>query len=287
MIKLLLPTAIFLMMVSVGTGLRKGEMWRNQKQLGWWGALRLLLVAFVLPAALALALARLLPLSLAETGGLFLIAVAPGAPMLIKKVAAKGFDVQLAADYQVSVALLTPIMIPLLVSVVAKFYDRDIWIPPDVLLKQVAEKQFLPLIVGMVFVYFAPEIAAKITPIFNSVGNVILYVFMALMLFKMRSQLASITPWVIVAALILAVSMIGIVPWIMREDKFRNRTLSLCNAGRNVGLALLLSGQYLHSKNSLPAIACYALIVPFIVWIYGKRFSALSTAEDSPKGVVA
>src|SRR5271156_2067935 len=146
MMKLLLPTAIFLMMVSIGTSFRTGEMWDNLLRMGWWRWLRLLLAVFIVPPALALGLARLMPLTLSETGGLFLIGVAPGAPLLTRNVARRGFDAQLAAVYQVWVALLTPLMIPLLVFSAAKLYDRDVWIPPVVLLKQVAEKQFLPLI---------------------------------------------------------------------------------------------------------------------------------------------
>ena len=286
MIKLLLPTAIFLMMVSIGTSFRTEEMWRNQRLMGLWGSLRLLLVVFVLPPVLALLLARLLPLSLAETGGLFLIAVAPGAPLLTRNVAKRGFDAQLAAVYQVWVAVLTPVMIPLLVLVVGKLYDQDVWIPPAVLLQQVAQKQFLPLILGMVLMYFAPALATKIRPALNTIGNVVLYAFIALMLFKMRSDLAHITPWVVIATIILAVGCMAFVPWVMRTEKSRNRTLSICNANRHVGLALLLSGHYLHSKNSLPTVACYALIVPLVLWLYGKRFGAISNvnapATNSP-----
>ena len=285
MIKLLLPTAIFLMMVSIGTSFRSQEMWNNQKLMGWRGSLRLLLVVFVLPPALALLLARLLPLSFSETGGLFLIAVAPGAPLLTRNVAKRGFDIQLAAVYQVWVAVLMPVMIPILVLLVGKLYDRDIWIPPSVLLKQVAEKQFLPLVLGMAFAYFAPALAIRVRPAINTIGNVILYSFIVLMLFKMRSQLAHITPWVAVATLALAAGCMAIVPLVMRTEKIRSRTLSICNANRHVGLALLLSGDYLHSKNSLPTVACYALVVPFLLWLYGKRFSSTSidksTALDS------
>jgi len=153
MLKLLLPTAIFLMMVSIGTSFRALEMWNNTRRMGGWKWLRLLLAVFIIPPALALGLARIMPLSLAETSGLFLIGVAPGAPLLTRNVAKRGFDAQLAAVYQVWVALLTPIMIPLLVFGAAKLYDRDVWIPPSILLKQVAEKQFFPLIVGLSLIF--------------------------------------------------------------------------------------------------------------------------------------
>jgi len=274
--KLLLTTAIFLMMVSIGTSFRAKEMWNNTRRMGGWKWLRLLLAVFIIPPALALGLARIMPLSLAETSGLFLIGVAPGAPLLTRNVAKRGFDAQLAAVYQVWVALLTPIMIPLLVFGAAKLYDRDVWIPPSILLKQVAEKQFFPLILGMLLMYFAPALATRIRPALNAIGNTILFSFMAIILFKMRSELTHITPWVAIAAFLLAVGSMAIVPWIMRTEAVRDQTLSICNANRHVGLALLLSGQYLHAKNALPTVACYALVAPLVMWLYSKRVSARS-----------
>ncbi len=282
MIKLLLPAAIFLMMVSIGTSFRTAEMWVNLRRMSPWMWLRLLLAVFIIPPALALGLARLLPLTLSETGGLFLIGVAPGAPLLTRNVARRGFDAQLAAVYQVWAALLTPIMIPLLVYAAAKLYDRDVWIPPVVLLKQVAEKQFLPLLAGMLLMYFAPALATRIRPALNGIGNTILFAFMAIVIFKMRAQLAHITPWVAVAVFVLAAGSMAIVPWIMQTEALRDQTLSICNANRHVGLALLLSGQYLHSKDALPTVACYALIAPLVMWLSAKLYSARSGAAPEP-----
>ncbi len=270
--KYVLATAIFLMMVSIGTSLRLSEMLANLRRMGWLGWLRMLLAVFIVPPALALVLARFLHLSLSETGGLFLLGVAPGAPLLTRNVASRGFDAQVAAVYQVLVALLTPLMIPLLVFGAAKLYDRNIWIPPRVVLEQVVEKQFLPLIVGVALMYLAPAFSNKIRPALNACGNVVLYGFMAIILFKMRAELTRITPWVIVATLLLAVGSMAIVHLVLRADALRERTLSICNANRHVGLALLLSGQYMRNKNALPTVACYALLAPVVMGLYSKRF---------------
>jgi hypothetical protein len=73
----------------------------------------LLAATFFVPPLLAW---RLLPLGGVATAGLFLIAVAPGAPLMTRGVAKKGFDMQIAASYQVWGALLTPLLVPLLVA---------------------------------------------------------------------------------------------------------------------------------------------------------------------------
>jgi len=61
----------------------------------------LLLATFIVPPAVALLLARILPLNLSETAGLFMVAAAPGAPLLTRNLARRGFDMHLAASYQV------------------------------------------------------------------------------------------------------------------------------------------------------------------------------------------
>jgi bile acid:Na+ symporter, BASS family len=268
------------MMVSIGTSFQLSEMRKSLRAMGWPEWLLLLLAVFILPPILALALARIFHLSLAETGGLFLIGVAPGAPLLTRNVAKRGFDAQVAAVYQVGVALLTPIMIPALVAGAAKLYDRDVWIPPRVLLAQVAEKQFLPLTIGMALMYWVPNLSARVRPALNTVGNLVMYGFMAIALFRMRSELMKITLWVVVATTLVAAGSIA-TAYLVQTDAVRKRTLAICNANRHVGLALLLSGQYFHSKNSLPVVACYALIAPLVMWLYSKRFGLQGVPSET------
>jgi len=67
------------MMVSIGTSFRVSDMWKHLRMMTWLGWLSLLLAVFIVPPALALALAHLLHLNLAETGELILLGVAPGA----------------------------------------------------------------------------------------------------------------------------------------------------------------------------------------------------------------
>jgi predicted Na+-dependent transporter len=137
-------------------------------------------------------------LTLGETAGLFLVGVTPGAPLLTRNLARKGFDTHLAASYQVWAALMVPILIPILVAVL---YGHDIWIPPATLLKQIVLKQFLPLSVGMVGSWFAPKTSQRIQPALNVLGNLMLTAMIALVLLKMGPALKTVTPLVPVAAL--------------------------------------------------------------------------------------
>jgi multisubunit Na+/H+ antiporter MnhF subunit len=97
----------------------------------------------------------------------------------------------------------------------------------------------------------------------------------------MRRALAAITPWIVVAAVILAVSCMAAIPLLLRADAEVNKTLALCNANRHVGLALLLTGDYLRSGNALPAIACYALVGPLTMVVFARMVRRRSATAAS------
>jgi len=137
----LIPSVVAVLMISVGMSLSLSELTATLRQLTLWAWIRMLAATFILPAALALVLARLFHLTDGDLGGIFLIGVAPGAPLLTRNMARKGFETHLAATYQVWAALMIPIMIPVIVFCAAKLYNCDIWIPPRELLGQIIMKQ--------------------------------------------------------------------------------------------------------------------------------------------------
>lgn len=262
--KFILPAAVFLLMVSVGMSLRHREVLASLRRMRWTHWVGLVLATFFVPAALALLLGRLLPLNLSEMAGLFLVGAAPGAPLMTRNIAKRGFDMQLAAGYQVWGGLLTPIVLPLVVGAAGLLYGRNIWIPPGDVLLEIAEKQFVPLLLGMALAYYLPIFSAKAQLWLNRIGNAVLTFGIVAMLWFMREALKGLlTWWLPVGALILAAgSMAAIRLLVPTLDLSARRTLEICNANRHIGLALLLSGHYLRAKGALPAVAAFA---PFVM----------------------
>jgi BASS family bile acid:Na+ symporter len=281
--KFLLPASVFVLMVSVGMSLHWRELFANWRRLTWNDWLRLLLATFIFPPVVALILARIFPLDLAETAGLFMVAATPGAPLLTRNLARRGFDMHLAASYQVWGAVLTPVMIPPLVFLAAKLYDRNIWIPPRVVLWQIVEKEFVPLLVGVALTHFLPVFAKKAQPTMNRLGNGVLILVFAVLLWKMGPELEAITPWVVLACVLLLVASVASMHLLFRTDPVRVRTLAVSNANRHVGLALLLSGRYMHNRHALPVVACYALVVAALMIVAPRIFR--KPAAASPPAV--
>jgi BASS family bile acid:Na+ symporter len=279
----LLPIAVFMLMVSVGMSLSPQKLLGNWKLLtpSLWA--RLLLATFLIPPLLALALGYFLPLDGPATLGLFLIGVAPGAPLMTRGVAKKGFDMQIAASYQVWGALLTPVMVPMLIAGGAWFYGRDVWVPPMKLLAVITQQQFLPLLLGMVLMWRAPNLSTKAQRWLNTVGNTLLIVMFAAVLYKMGPALMQANPWVALAAPLLAAGCLLTVHLLLGKQTAASQTLSICNANRHVGLALLLSGQHIHDTRPVPTIVAYALSAMLIMGIYTKfrRPGLLDTPQHS------
>lgn len=268
--KSLLPTAVFMLMVSIGMSLSPRQLLGNWRRLtpSLWG--RLLVATFLVPPLLALALGHLLPLGGAATTGLFLIAVAPGAPLMTRGASKRGFDMQIAASYQVWGALLTPLLLPLLIAAGGWLYGRDIWVPPMKLLAVIVRQQFAPLLTGIVLMRWAPAFSSRIQRVLNVVGNTLLVFMVAVLLYKLGPGLMRVSPWVVLAAPLLAAGCLFAVRLLLGQRSSTVQTLSICNANRHVGLALLLSGQQIHDQRPVPAIAAYALAAILVMGLYAK-----------------
>lgn len=279
--KLFLITTIYLLMIALGMSLSLRELltrWRAMSVINW---IRLLLVTFIIPPALALLLSHTLRLTGPETAGLFMVGCAPGAPLLMRNVSRKGFDMHMAASYQLWAALTALIMIPVLTAVAGAIYDRDVWIPPSALLPQIITRQFVPIACGMLLVAFLPKVSERLEPVIVKTGNLMLLVCFVVLLFVLGKALMHTTPLAPVAALLLAMGSMAGVHLIRLGDVSIRRTFALCNANRHVGLALLLTADFLHMQKSTPVLACYAVIAPVAMIIYAKLFPAVKTAPAS------
>jgi bile acid:Na+ symporter, BASS family len=267
--KFLVSGVVLMLMLSIGMSLsprRLLENWRRLTPSLW---LRLVAGTFLVPPLLALALGSIIPLDGPAMAGLFLVAVVPGAPLMTRGAAQKGFDLQLAASYQVWGALLTPLIVPLLVAAGGWWYGREIWVPPMKLLAVIAEQQFVPLIIGMTVMWLAPTFSTRAQRVLNMVGNILLLVVLVVLLCKIGAVLWQESPWVMVAVLLLATGCLLGMRLLLGRPSATVQTLSICNANRHVGLALLLSGQSPDDR-AVPAIAAYAVAALLVMWLYAK-----------------
>ncbi|MCX6878004.1 MAG: hypothetical protein NTW21_29955 [Verrucomicrobia bacterium] len=268
LLKLVMPAAVLMLMVSVGMSLDVRELISNWRRLTPTLWAKLLLATFLVPPACALALGMVLPLGLPALAGLFLVSVAPGAPLMTRGAAKRGFNMQMAASYQVWGALLTPLMIPVLVAAASTLYGHGIWLSPLKLMEIVALQQFAPLLAGLALVHWWPPIANRLQGPLNLLGNLFLTTGVVGLLWKLGPALRQVSPWVPVAALLLAVVCMAAGLLLLGKGTQTVQTLAVSNVNRHVGLAMLLSGQDFHNPRMIPAIASYALAAVLVMTVF-------------------
>lgn len=268
--KYLLQAAVLLLMLAVGLSLRPGQIWNNWRRLTPSKWARLIAATFLLPPTLALALGNLFALGGPATTGLFLIGAVPGAPLMTRGAAQRGFDLQMAASYQVWSGLLTPVIVPLLVATGGWLYGRNIWVSPMKLLSVIAQQQFLPLLVGMTLAWLAPAFSRRLQRGLVPIGNLVILVVLVGVLYKMGPALTQVSLWLGAAALLLAIGCLFGARLILGERSSTVQTLSVCNANRHIGLALLLAGQQMQDNRPVAAIAAYAIAALVVMGVYAK-----------------
>jgi BASS family bile acid:Na+ symporter len=259
--QLLMSGAIAMLLISVGMSLKWREMialLQRPRPIFW---LLLTVATLLVPPAVALLLARIFVLDKASLVGLFLIGVAPGAPLMVRQASSKRLDSRVAALYQVCGALATPVLVPLIVRFAGSLYGRDIRVEPERLLLKIAQVELLPLTIGMALLHVAPAFCDRVKRPLNLAGNTLMYALILGVVIKMGPALLQVNPLALVAAFLLAgASIIGVKLLLPRAQPVVIRTLALCNANRYPGLAILMSGLYFHLEAAVPVIASYVIV---------------------------
>ncbi len=122
----------------------------------------------------------------------------------------------------------------------------------------------------MALVWLAPAFSARLQRGLVPIGNVIILMVLVAVLYKMGPALKQVSLWLAAAALLLAIGCLFGARLLLGERSRTIQTLSICNANRHIGLALLLSGQELQDNRPVPAIAAYAIAALLVMGVYAK-----------------
>lgn len=277
---------LLLLMVGVGMSLDPAEVFSRWTRLPRTYWLKVIAATYLIPPLLAMAIVGILTLPPEIRGGVLILSIAPGAPMLTRMVAQKGqvFDARLAASYQIVVGLLVPILTPPLLHALGSFYHRDVWIAPSTLAIQVASLQFLPLAAGLALKHYLPGFCAKAGPWMSRFGNLLLIVYLCFILFGLRKALLAAGPGAAGTSALFAIGCMA------AGHLLGGPTIALSNANRHVGLALLIAGLNFSAvaQRFVPFLASYALLTPILMAIYAvwrKRRGGPPEVPAPPAGL--
>jgi len=240
-----------------------------------WGRPALMLKALfaVLVAApvLALVVARMLHLPRPAEVGMVVMAIAPGAPVALRRSLAAGGDRDLAPGLQVTIALLAVISMPLSLALLDELYSASATISPWQLLRQVLLAQFVPLTLGVCLGQLRGSAAAWLQPRLARAGQWLLGALALLAIVGFWGVMIATGPRVAIAIVFAALAALAVGHFLGGPNPATRTAVALSTALRNPGLALLAA-----ALNSAPPgvkatiLTCLVVtgltVTPYAIW---------------------
>jgi bile acid:Na+ symporter, BASS family len=260
---------LFTVMFDIGLAIVPAEF----RVLGRQPALlpKAIFAVVVAVPAIAWAVARAFELPRGAEIGIMLMAIAPGAPVALRRSLDAGGHRYFAPALQVSVAVLSVATMPLFIAALNVYYAGDATIDPRLLVRQVFVAQLLPLGLGIATRHLASATARRLERRLLVLGKVLL---VALVLFAMLDVWRFVVDAglhvglgiVVVTALVIAVGHALGGP----EPATRTATAT-SSALRNAGLALLVATLNRAAPAITATILAYVVlsaltVLPYLIW---------------------
>jgi BASS family bile acid:Na+ symporter len=260
---------VMVVMFEIGLDIAPGEflwIWRRPALV-----LRAFFAIFVAMPILAIGVSRALQLARVAEVGLVVMAIAPGAPIALRRSLAAGGDRAFAPGLQVTVALLAVLTMPLSVAVLDELYAASASISPWQLLKQVWFAQFLPLVVGIAFGQLRSRWAAWLRPRLARLAQGLLIALLALALAAFWGVMLAAGPRVAIAIVLTTAAALFVGHALGGPEPATRTAVAISTAARNPGLALLAAALNSAAPGVRITILTYLVvagltITPYAIW---------------------
>jgi bile acid:Na+ symporter, BASS family len=271
---------IFCVMLTLGLGIVVREVrWvgRNPGLVA-----RALFAVLVAVPTLALLVVRSLALPRAAQLGIVLMAIAPGAPVALRRSLGAGGHRAFAPVLQILVALLAAASMPLSIAALVALYSGEARLAPQDVAMQVFKAQLLPLGVGMLTRHFAPALAARLEPTLGKIAGALLILLVLLVAVDVAPVLVRAN-WRVVVAIVLVTLLAVASGHLLGGPEPATRTaVAVCSAARNPGLALLVATPNAAPPAVVATIFVYLIVsaltlIPYV--IYSRALAAAAAGS--------
>lgn len=260
---------VFSVMFTLGLAIVVGEMRWVFAQPGRLA--RALFAVIVAVPAIALVVARLFDLERWVEIGIVLMAIAPGAPIALRRSLAAGGSRAFAPLLQILLALLAIVSMPLWIFVLNAVYAGHAEISPWHLARQVFFAQLMPLCLGLACRAAWPAQAQRLEPRLARIAGMLLVVLAVLALIDVWQVVFDAGPRSALAIAVLTALALAVGHLLGGPDAGTRTSIAISCALRNPGLALLVSTL----NNAAPAVTrtvlAYLVVaavttVPYALW---------------------
>jgi BASS family bile acid:Na+ symporter len=203
--------------------------------------------------------------------GVMLMAIAPGAPVALRRSLDAGGHRYFAPALQMSVAVLSVASMPLFIAALNEYYAGQATIDPRHLAQQVFLAQLLPLGLGMLTRRFASAAATALEPRLRRAGKILLVLLVVLALVDVWQTVVDAGFRVGLAIAAVTVLVLAAGHGLGGPDPATRTATAISSAIRNAGLALVVATL----NKAVPAITATILayvvisaltVMPYLIW---------------------
>jgi BASS family bile acid:Na+ symporter len=260
---------VFSVMFTLGLGIAAGELrwvWRHPGPIA-----RGLFCVLVAVPVLAMAITRWLELPRLAQIGIVLMAIAPGAPVALRRSLAAGGHRAFAPSLQIGVAMLAVISMPLSIAALNHVYAGHASIAPWDVARQVFVAQLLPLGLGIAVRHASAPLAARIEPHLARLGTILLVVLAVLALIAVWEVTLRAGLRVALAVMLTTGAALAVGHALGGPEPATRTAVAITSAARNPGLALLVATLNAAHPAIKATVLAYLVvsvfaIVPYVVW---------------------
>jgi BASS family bile acid:Na+ symporter len=269
---------VTLLSFDMGLSLRWDDVRKEVRNPVLWRAL----VAAVLGVPLlAILVAATLPLGPAARGVIVLMAISPGAPMLMNK-AHKSGNVALAVTLALVLTLAALVSVPVEIAVLNRLFPVDLHASSAELLRRLVPKLLLPLVLGFVVRGAWPTVANTMEPFVRRLFQLALLVVAIGAVATSWYVVAHMSPWAWLAMLLVTMGAALLGDAIGGRDPRERATAAYAVVLGNPAIAMTVVALSYPELRAVPIILTYALLRAVLVLPYAVHSSRRLSVRDRP-----
>ena len=203
--------------------------------------------------------------------GMMLMAIAPGAPVALRRSLDAGAHRAFAPALQILLAFLAIVSMPLWIAALNQFYAGEASIDPRQLARQVFFSQLLPLGLGMAARRLLPAFCMRIEPLLHKLGSILLGLLLLLALVDVHQTVIGAGIGVGAAVVVATILALAAGHVMGGPDPTTRTSTAISSAARNAGLALLVAALNDAAPGIIAAVLAYLVlsaftVIPYVVW---------------------
>ncbi len=254
---------VFSVMTSIGTTITPGRFFAHIRTPAL--LLRGLVCVLVVVPLAGFAAGFAFGLDPAERVGIVLMAIAPGAPLALRRALGTGGDAGFAPTLQIAVAVLAVAAMPLWVLIGNRILGTNGFVDVGAVARQVFLAQLLPLGLGAALASVVPVRAARIGTLLGRAGALLLIAMIIGQVVDLHAVILAARPWPMAAAAATTLAALAAGHLLGGPLPETRHAVAIAGAMRNVGLALLVATANRAPPAVVVTIVSYMLVAFVLV----------------------